>query len=84
MPGASPPDTPAPIAAKIAGFFDAETAAKFLGFIATMPYDGAEPANARLWVASNIHKTNAETVIGNVWFELSGDGSMRELVMSKP
>jgi len=49
-----------------------------------MPYDGAEPANARLWVASNIHKTNAETVIGNVWFELSGDGSMRELVMSKP
>lgn len=72
------------IDARIAGFFNADTAAKFLGFIATMPYDGAEPATARLWVINNISKAKAETTMGNVWFELSGDDSLRELIMSKP
>lgn len=72
------------IDARIAGFFNAETAANFLGFVATMPYDGADPAAARLWVATNITKARAETIIGNVWFELSGNDSLRELIMSEP
>lgn len=72
------------VRAEISGYFDAKSAAQFLGFVATLPYDGSDPDKARLWVAENISKPRAETIIGPVWFELRGDGSFVELSMAKP
>lgn len=43
---------------------------EFLGFIATAPYDGADPAKARAWLNGNFGG-NAETEINGVRFELS-------------
>ena len=56
-------------------------AAEFLGFIATMPYDGASPAQARSWVESNVNR-NTSTVIGGVKFEIFGnkDGSTTRML----
>lgn len=55
---------------------DAETAGVVLGFIATMPYDGAEPKAAREWVLREIYKVRPgnpiEATFGNVIFTLTG------------
>lgn len=45
-----------------------QDAAEFLGFVASLPYDGADPAKARAWVAANVGRS-AETVIGGVTFQ---------------
>jgi len=46
-------------------------AAEFLGFIATLPYENAEPARARDWVRSNIAKSGSELTIASARFELT-------------
>lgn len=43
---------------------------EFLGFIATAPYDGANPVKARTWLNNNFG-SNAQTEINGVLFELS-------------
>lgn len=44
-------------------------AAEFLGYVASVPYDGSDPYRARDWVERNIG-ANAKTTIGGVSFEL--------------
>lgn len=50
--------------------------ASFLAYLATTPYDGAEPAKASEWVKANIGKAKqgqpVTTTIGGVKFELVG------------
>ena len=55
-----------------------ETAANFLGFLATVPYDDASPAEARAWVEANI-SSGAETVFGSANFQLYGPPAARSL-----
>ncbi len=40
-----------------------------LGFVASVPYDGAEPDAARAWVEENVGK-NTETMFGGAKFRL--------------
>ncbi len=44
----------------------------FLGYIASAPYDGANQAEARAWVESNIDKSASKT-FGGVKFEIIAD-----------
>lgn len=46
-----------------------EESGAFLGFVASVPYDGAEPDSATAWVEENVGK-NAETVFGGAKFRL--------------
>ena len=39
-------------------------------YLATLPYDGADPSKARQWVEQNINVEGASTVIGGVKFEV--------------
>lgn len=55
-------------------------AAGYLGYCATVPFDGAEPEKCKQWVADNIAKCNeagkVETLkVGNVEFSLYGTGN---------
>jgi len=54
----------------------------FLGYCATLPYDGAEPAKARAWVEANIGK-NVSAVFGGVSFQLFANGQTRILRLSR-
>lgn len=56
------------------------TAKEFLGFIATLKYDGAQPAQARKWVEEHVAE-KASTVIGGVKFETYGTQWVRMLLM---
>lgn len=50
---------------------DPDAAARdFLGYVATLPYDGADPAKARAWIEQNISQQQATTTIGGVTFAL--------------
>ena len=56
---------------------DIEYAKKFLGYCATVQYDGAEPSQAQEWVVSNLNSNLkngdvVDTIIGGVNFHLSG------------
>lgn len=42
----------------------------FLGFLASIQYDGSDPAKARDWVIQNIDQSHASTIIGDVIFEI--------------
>ena len=44
-------------------------AGEFLGFLASLPYEGSSPAQARAWVVANIHHDSV-TRIGGVKFEI--------------
>jgi len=46
-----------------------ELAKPFLGFIATLPYEGSTPEKAREWLDQNISK-NSKTTINGVDFEI--------------
>ena len=63
---------------------DEALAASFLGFMATMPYDGAEPDKARSWVEATLPTITAsgdvrKKTFGGVKFQLFGDPTFREL-----
>lgn len=55
-----------------------ESAAAFLGFLATVPYDDATPAEARAWVETNI-ANGAETVFGSAKSVVYGPPAARSL-----
>lgn len=60
-------------------------ASDFLGFIATMPYDGAKPSEARAWVEQGLPTLSGEqgdirsTTIASVRYELFGPKTARTL-----
>jgi hypothetical protein len=61
-----------------------DIAAPFLGFVATMPYDGSSPLDARTWVEENIYAlTEAGNELtaefGDVQYRLSGIPTSRIL-----
>jgi len=58
----------------------------FLGYCATLPYDGAEPQEAKKWVEDNIAKANQQgkpliTTIGPVEYTLAGSKYFRLLTI---
>lgn len=55
-----------------------EVAADFLGFVVTLPYDGAEPARARQWVVENA-TSGGNLVIGSANLELLREERARVL-----
>lgn len=58
-----------------------ERVGEFLGYIATLPYDGAQPEAARRWVEQN-NGRKAERVFGPVRYELFANGRSRVLRLS--
>ncbi len=52
----------------------------FLAYVATLPYDNARPADAKVWVQSNIGK-NAKTTIGGVSFELFANAPRARILL---
>ena len=67
---------------------DAELAANFLGFMATMPYDGAEPEKARTWVEDTLPTIIVsgdvrEATFSGVKFQLYGIPTARFLEIGK-
>lgn len=59
-----------------------DEAKAFLGHLAAVPYDGADPARAREWLETNL-MDKATTTIGGVKFELTGNNLVRILSMSR-
>lgn len=57
--------------------------ADFLGYIASLPYEGSLPNKASAWVESNIGR-NATTEIGGVRFELSAISSTGRMLTITP
>ena len=57
---------------------DDRLAATFLGFVATVPYDGAEPDQVRAWVEARI-SSGREIRIGPATFRLTGEPRTRSL-----
>jgi len=55
-----------------------DIAVNFLGYLATLPYEGASPAAAQAWVtkhlleAPDVVGTHAETTFGGAHFEITG------------
>ena len=68
---------------------DDKIATELLGFMATMPYDGATPEDARAWVESTIPTLSGETVdsqemvFGGVKYVLSGPPTALTLEMGE-
>ena len=63
---------------------DNELAADFLGFMATMPYDGADPQSARNWVEGTLPTITTsgdvrDATFGGIKFLLYGIPSARFL-----
>ena len=56
-------------------------AREFLGYIATLEYDGSKPAEAREWVRKHIPENDATTTIGPVRFTIKGTKWARILIM---
>ena len=62
-----------------------ETAADFLGHLATVPYEGSNPEEAKLWVQDNVDTTRPLTTkIGGAEYVLSGSGDARILEIHPP
>jgi hypothetical protein len=57
---------------------DDSAAADFLGYIASLPYDDANPSAARDWVTSNMGSTGTAT-FGSARFTLGGPAGGRTL-----
>jgi hypothetical protein len=55
-----------------------EAAADFLGFVATLPYEGADPARAGQWVRENV-TSGGKLTIGTANFELYSEERARIL-----
>ncbi|MCL4296132.1 MAG: hypothetical protein KJ077_10410 [Anaerolineae bacterium] len=53
-----------------------------LGFVATAPYEGAQPGEARVWVENNYRGNEShEATFGGVKYALYGEPSARSLTM---
>lgn len=79
--GKTPTDVTAIEAAFGGSSTPGESASDFLGYVATMQYDNANPQRAREWVSNHVG-THAVATIGGVKFETFSKGSVRMLVMS--
>jgi hypothetical protein len=55
-----------------------EAAADFLGFVAALSYEGAEPARAKQWVKENV-SSGGKLTIGSANLELYGEERARVL-----
>jgi len=55
-----------------------EAAVDFLGFVATLPYEGADPGQARQWVEENV-ASGGKLTIGTASFELYDEEKARVL-----
>ncbi len=55
-----------------------EAVADFLGFVAALPYEGAEPAQAKHWVKEHV-TSGGKLAIGSANFELYGEEQARVL-----
>ena len=53
----------------------------FLGFLASIPYDGSQPEEAKAWVLKHVGR-HALTTIGGVKFELTAVGHSRMLQLT--
>jgi hypothetical protein len=68
---------------------DNKVATELLSFVATLPYDGASPEDARQWVENTIPTLSAkpddaqEAVFGGVKFVLSGPPTALTLEMGE-
>jgi len=62
-----------------------EVTKAFLGYVATIPYDGSSPIEAKKWVESNIN-TSAETTFGSVELEIvaNPDSPRARILMISP
>ena len=54
-----------------------ETAKKFLGYIATLPYTNSNPQAAKEWVYKHIGINHAKTTIGGISFQINAPSTMR-------
>jgi hypothetical protein len=62
-----------------------ELVADFLGFVATVPYEGSNPEEAKLWVEENADATRkVSTEIEGVEYTLAGNATSRILEMRPP
>ena len=57
----------------------ADQTAQFLAFVASLPYDGADPPATQAWVRENAGQ-DAERVVGGVKIRLAGAGDGGERV----
>ena len=60
-----------------------EIAVDFIGYIATLPYDGSSPAQAREWVKNNINNSTT-TIIGTVKFEIFANSARSRILTMTP
>jgi len=59
-----------------------EESTAFLGFIATVPYDGAQPNEARQWVEQSMTTAESQSAIfGGIPFELYGEMAAKTLTI---
>src|SRR3989338_5890476 len=54
-----------------------EVSSEFIGYVASLSFDGASPSEAKNWVQSNLGKNNVETKYGEVTFRLTGEQETR-------
>jgi len=59
-----------------------DTAREFLLFVATLPYEGARPDDAKAWVATNLDSPEASTTIGGATLTLRAVERSRNLTIS--
>lgn len=60
------------------------TAGYYFGYVASLPYDGADPAVAKKWAEDSVKAGgNKETTIGGVKFEIVGGKTSRILTISR-
>lgn len=59
-----------------------DVASEFIGYVATLPYEGSNPEEARAWAQQNIG-VKAETEIGGVKFDSAGTERSTILTISR-
>jgi hypothetical protein len=61
-----------------------EAAQMFLLYLATLPYEGADPEAAQEWIRENFNTHQAETVIGGVSFRMLAASDMVRGIVIEP
>jgi hypothetical protein len=54
-----------------------EVSSDFIGYVASLPFDGASPSEAKSWAQGNLGKNNVETKYGEATFRLTGEQETR-------